>query len=324
MQKPMPRSNNQLSTSSPRLVSDSNQPQPLGEDVDQEHSQSTSDSEPLNWLSSSSEAFCESPNTWATSILPMQPIFPAMVDDRATLGHGILCGMSGVVDSNDPSSTDVGNIFDAVLDTQAAYHHTNSPSQPARLDENVPERRAGRASLPGGNLTSAVAAGERTSSKCECFSNMARLLEAIGEESTEAGADMLLMCVDRGMRACREALRCSDCNVFGDSGMFLATVVNQLAIVTLAASDKLLAWSRDNRNCEGPAAEIHNPAVWLGRYRIEMPDLKVQLVHQVALLHLSSLRDLSSGIKDKVRPSSMAWLQITDCESKLVDALRSI
>ncbi|EAW12161.1 uncharacterized protein ACLA_061220 [Aspergillus clavatus NRRL 1] len=216
------------------------------------------------------------------------------------------------------------NIFDAVLDTEAAYHHTNAPSQPPRLNENSPEKRAGRASLPGGNLSSAVGAGKRISSKCECLSDVARFLEVIGVESAEARADMLLVCVSRGMQICREALRCSDCSARGDNGMFLAIVLQQLVTLTRTASDQLLAWTRENRNCQGSATEIHSPTVWLDQYRIEMPDLKVPLIRHIALLHLFSLRDLSNGIKDKVRPTSLAGHLITDCESNIVDALEMV
>lgn len=247
-----------------------------------------------------------------------------MIDDRATLGHDLSCGMPGVPESNDPSSTDVENIFDAVLDTQAGYRPTNVPSQPASLNENTPEKRAGRASLPGGHLSSAVGAGKRISAKCECLSDVARFLEVIGVESTEARADMLLMCVGRGMWICGEALRCSDCRVRGDNGMFLAVVLQQLVTLTRTASEKLLAWTHENRNCQGSAAEIHSPAVWLDQYRIEMPDLKVPLIRHVALLHLFSLRDLSKSIKDKVRPNSLAGHLITDSESNIVDSLEMI
>ncbi|OQD80311.1 hypothetical protein PENANT_c037G07215 [Penicillium antarcticum] len=282
MSKRVCTSNNQLPIPSPRRASSRSQPQPLSTEVDRERTRSTSDSEPLNWLSSSSDAFTESPNTWDIS-----------------------CGMSGVPESNDPSSTDVENIFDAVLDTQAAYHHTNVPSQQAFLNGNTPEKRAGRTSLPGGNLLSTVGAGKRILSKCECLSDVARFLEIIGVESTEARADMLLI-------------------VRGDNGMFLAVVLQQLVTLTRTASDKLLAWTRENRNCQGSAAEIHSPTVWLDQYKIEMPDLKAPLIRHVVLLHLFSLRDLSNGIKDKVRPNSLAGHLITDCESNIVDALETI
>ncbi|KOC07354.1 hypothetical protein AFLA70_220g001901 [Aspergillus flavus AF70] len=316
-------SNNQLLTPSPRRASSRSQLQPLSTEVDQERPQSTSDSEPLNWLSSSS-GFTESPHTWVSSILPMQPTLPAMVDDRTTLEHDISCEMAGVPESNDPSSTDVENIFDAVLDTQAAYHHTNTPSEPACLNENTSEKRAGWVSLPGSNLSSAVGASQRTSSKCECLNDVARFLEVIGVESTEARADMLLMCVSRGMRICGEAFRCADCSVRGDNGMFLAVVLQQLVTLARTASDKLLAWTHENRNCQGSAAQIHNPTVWIDQYRIEMPDLKVPLIRHVAVLHLLSLRDLSNDIKDKVRPNSLAGHLITDCERNIVDALEMI
>ncbi|RAL15290.1 Zn(II)2Cys6 transcription factor domain-containing protein [Aspergillus homomorphus CBS 101889] len=325
MSKRVCTSNNQLPTPSPRHASSRSQPQPLSTEVDQERPQSTSDSEPLNWLSSSSEeAFTESPNTWVSSFLPMQPTFSAMIDDHATRGHDISCGLSGVPESNDPSSTDVENIFDAVLDTETTYHHTNVPPQPARLNQNTQERRAGRASLPGGNLPSAVGTDQGIPSKCECLSDVARFLDDIGVESTEARADMLLVCVSRGMRICGEALRCSDCSVRGDNGMFLAVVLQQLVTLTRTASDKLLAWTRENRNCQGSAADIHSPTIWLDQYRIEMPDLKVPLIRHVALLHLFSLRDLLNGIKDKVRPNSLAGHLITDCESNIVDALQMV
>jgi hypothetical protein len=216
------------------------------------------------------------------------------------------------------------NIFDAVLNTQAAYHQTNASSQPLHLNEDVPEKSTGRALLQGGNLAPAVDAGKRIPPKCECHNDVARFLESIGVESTEVGADMLLMCVARGMRICGEALRCSDCNVRGENGMFLAVVVQQLVTLTRTASDKLLAWTHDNRSLQGPATEAHNPAIWFDQYRIEIPDLKVQLILQVAFLHLCSLRNLSNGIRDKVRPNSLAGHLITDCESKLVDALEMV
>ncbi|KAM5434829.1 hypothetical protein McanMca71_002382 [Microsporum canis] len=323
MSKRVRAPNNQLPTPSPCQGSCSNQQQPLSTEMDQEPAQSTSESEPLNWPYSSSEEFTELPNTWMSSILPIQPTSPAMMDDHATLRLDTSSGMHGLPESNH-SSTDAENIFDAVLDTQTAYRYTNIPSQPARLNENTQERRAGWSSLPGGNLPSALGANRSASSKCDCLRDVARFLEVIGVESTETRADMLLKCVDRGMQVCREALRCSDCSVRGDNGMFLAVVLQQLVTLTRTASDKLLAWNQEQRNCQGSSGGTHIPIVCIDQYRIEIPDFKVSLILHVALLHFFGLQGLANGIKHNLRPNSFAERLVTDCESSIVDTITMI
>ncbi|EFR00427.1 hypothetical protein MGYG_03431 [Nannizzia gypsea CBS 118893] len=317
--------NNQLPTPSSCQASYRSQRQPLDTEMDQEPAQSTSDSEPLNWPNSSSEEFTELPNTWESSILPFQPTFPTMMDDHATLGLDISNGMHGVLESNQ-SSTDPENIFDAVLDTQAAYHHTTAPSQPARPNDNTQERRTGWSSLLGGNLPTTHSANKSASppSRCDCLRDVARFLEVIGVESIETRADMLLKCVDRGMQVCREALSCSGCSVRGDNGMFLAVVLQQLVTLTRTASDKLLAWNHENRNCQGSSSGAHIPIVCIDQYRIEVPDFKVSLILHVALLHFFGLQGLANRIKDKLRPNSFAGRLITDCERIIVNTIEMI
>ncbi|EEQ34667.1 conserved hypothetical protein [Microsporum canis CBS 113480] len=288
MSKRVRAPNNQLPTPSPCQGSCSNQQQPLSTEMDQEPAQSTSESEPLNWPYSSSEEFTELPNTWMSSILPIQPTSPAMMDDHATLRLDTSSGMHGLPESNH-SSTDAENIFDAVLDTQTAYRYTNIPSQPARLNENTQERRAGWSSLPGGNLPSALGANRSASSKCDCLRDVARFLEVIGVESTETRADMLLKCVDRGMQVY-----------------------------------KLLAWNQEQRNCQGSSGGTHIPIVCIDQYRIEIPDFKVSLILHVALLHFFGLQGLANGIKHNLRPNSFAERLVTDCESSIVDTITMI
>ncbi|KAM5472730.1 hypothetical protein MferCBS49748_001396 [Microsporum ferrugineum] len=306
--------NNQLPTPSPCQASCSNQQQPLSTETDQDPAHSMSESEPLNWPYSSSEEFTELPNT----ILPIQLTFPAMMDDHATLGLDTSSEMHGVPENNH-SSVDAENIFDAVFDTQAAYHHTNVPSQPARLNENTQETRVGWSSLPGGNLPSTLGANRSASSKCDCIRDVAQLLEVIGVQSTETSADMLLKCVDRGMQVCTEALRCSDCSVRGDNGMFLAVFLQQLVALAHTTADKLLAWDQE-RNCQGSSGGTHIPIVCIDQYRIEMPDFKVSLILHVFF----GLQGLANGIKHILRPNSFAERLVTDCESSIVDTITMI
>lgn len=186
-------SNNQLPTPSSRQASYGSQQLSLGTEIDQEPTQSVPDSEPLNLPCSSSEEFAELHNTWESSILSIQPTSPALTDNHGAVGLESSSGMHEVPKSSH-SSTNAENIFDAALNIQAPYHHTNTPSQPARFNEITQERRSGWSSFP-----STLSANRGASSKCDCLRDVALFLEAIGVESTEMRAEMLLNCVDRGI-----------------------------------------------------------------------------------------------------------------------------
>ncbi|EFE45124.1 hypothetical protein TRV_00062 [Trichophyton verrucosum HKI 0517] len=260
-------SNNHLPTPNSCQASYGSQQLSIGAEIDQESTQSMSDSEPLNLPCSSSEEFAEL--------------------------------------NNIHSSTNAENIFDAVLNIQVPYHHTNTPSQPTRFNENTQERRSEWSSFPGGNSPSPLGTNREPASKCDCLRDVALFLEAIGVESTETRADILL-------------------KVRGDNGMFLAVVLQQLVTLTRTASDKLLEWNHEQSNRRGSSSETHIPIVCIYQYRIEIPDVKVSLILHVALLHFFGLQGLSNALKEKLRSNSFAAQLVTDCESIIVDTIKII
>lgn len=258
------------------------------------------------------------------SQMPVMSPTDIIIEEGLASGRGVSSGIiTPATDRTGPSPTPeqvVVNSFDSVLNNTPPLfaHNADGPSQHAAPKAKMYEPPSS-ASAPAPVV---AATSRRSASSCPCLSTMARFLETMGAEGTGAGADMLLMCVGRGLGTCEEVLECPNCNACTDNGMLLATVVQQLGTLAGSIADRLLARSHNNGQERG--AEILHAGISFGRYRIEIPDLRAQLVYNAVLLHLGRLQVILSRIRDGVRPNSVAWKLLEDSESKVVSSFNII
>lgn len=210
-----------------------------------------------------------------------------------------------------------------------------TPQQPEQTKHvHESESRPGSApALCSERSASSASAGKEC---CKCLSTMAQLLEDVGVQgpgaSTEAtGVDTLLMCLGRGTKTCSEVLACAHCNACADNAMLVATIAQQLGATAKNVASRLLVHQegRDRDVNGGPpwksktdqkrgVAEMLEGAIWFGRYRIELPEMRFRLVYNIVLLHLADLQTLLSHIKDRIGPKRGAWRLLTDAEDKAV------
>ena len=182
---------------------------------------------------------------------------------------------------------------------------------------------------------------------CQCVTVMLKILENMGvqglgtdTQDTDAGLDLILSSLARGMNLTEQVLACAQCNACTENGMLLATIAQQLGTMAATAttclpsqelsyeSNKCTQWRRDCRfSRQGPRSETagsvldlsnsDDPArstsdllegtVCLGRYKVHSPEIRSQLIYHALLLHISQLWEILVRIKDRVRSNRGAW-----------------
>lgn len=148
---------------------------------------------------------------------------------------------------------------------------------------------------------------------------MTELLEDMDVGVDTTGIDTLLMCLGRGTKTCSDVLACIHCNACTEHAMLLATVAQQLVSIAKKAPTRLLLVHHEDQDPDadsGRSCEIRDYGISFGKYRIELPELKVRFTHQMVLLHLEDLQKLLADIKDRTGPKTGARELLTHAESK--------
>ena len=119
--------------------------------------------------------------------------------------------------------------------------------------------------------------------------------------------------------------------------MLFATIAQQLVSVAEKVSSRLLLVHQHHHHHQyeggGRDREADNnhwksygfaemrddddDGIRFGRYRIELPEMKVRLVHKMVLLHFEDLQKLMANMKERVRPKRGARAILADAESKV-------
>ena len=175
---------------------------------------------------------------------------------------------------------------------------------------------------------------------CECLSTMTQLLEDIDSGAdTTGGIDTVLMNLGRGIKVFTNVLACIRCNACSDNAMLFATIAQQLVSVAEKVSSRLLLVHHHNHHHQyegGGRDRDANNNYWksygfaemrdddddddgirFGSYRIELPEMKVRLVHKMVLLHFEDLQKLMANMNERVRPKRGARAVLADAESKV-------
>jgi hypothetical protein len=156
---------------------------------------------------------------------------------------------------------------------------------------------------------------------------------------TGTGLDIVLMSLARGMHTIEQVLVCGQCNACTDNGMLLATIAQQLGTTAESVTTCLPSqeqpyeshecqhWRQNRRlsakgprlsdvramdtggpalgssNNDDPAcgtSDLLGGAIFLGRYEVDTPEIRLQLVYHALLLHTNQLRAILARIKDRV------------------------
>ncbi len=152
---------------------------------------------------------------------------------------------------------------------------------------------------------------------------------------TGAGLDVILSSLASGMNMIDQVLACGQCNASAENGMLLATIAQQLGATVASVTTCLPSqeypyesyecthWRQnrvfstqrpqslsvrngsifDSSNNDDPArstSAIHEGAIFFGRYKIDSPKIRLQLVYHALLLHISQLQEILVHIKDRV------------------------
>lgn len=123
------------------------------------------------------------------------------------------------------------------------------------------------------------------------------------------GVDMLLMCLGQGTKRCSEVLAYTHCNVCASNALLTATIAQQLCQM---ANKVAVLLNRDYDRA------LEEGAIYFGRYRIELPKMRLQLVYNVVRLHLTDLQTLLKTIKERIGPKRVACEPLGVAEDEVV------
>lgn len=158
-------------------------------------------------------------------------------------------------------------------------------------------------------------------------------------QDTGAGLDVILSSLARGMNMTEQVLACSQCNACTENGMLLATIAQQLGTTAASVttclpsqehpneSHECTHWRQNRRfstqgprssdvrmidtsgsvpdssNNDDPArstSDLLEGTIFFGRYKVDSPEIRLQLVYHALLLHISQLQEILVRIKDRV------------------------
>jgi hypothetical protein len=155
---------------------------------------------------------------------------------------------------------------------------------------------------------------------------MTQLLEDIDVRVDTTGIDTLLMCLGRGTKICSDVLACVNCNAFVVNAMLFATIAQQLVSLAKKVSSRLLLAHHEGPECDANngkshgAAEMCDGEITFGRYKIELPEMKVRLVYTMVLLHIEDLQKILANIKERIWSKKGAWELLANAQSKAAQA----
>ncbi len=158
-------------------------------------------------------------------------------------------------------------------------------------------------------------------------------------QNTGAGLDVILSSLARGMNMIEQVLACGQCNACTENGILLATIAQQLGTTAASVttclpsqehpyeSHECTHWRQNRRfstqgprssdvrtidssgsvldssNNDDPArstSDLLEGAIFFGRYKVDSPEIRLQLVYHAFLLHISQLQEILVRIKDRV------------------------
>lgn len=158
-------------------------------------------------------------------------------------------------------------------------------------------------------------------------------------QGTGAGLDVILSSLAHGMNMIEQVLACGQCHACTDNGMLLATIAQQLGITAASVttclpsqenpyeSHECTHWRQNRRfspqgrrspdvrtidgsgsvldssNNDDPARSTSDSlegTIFFGRYKVDRPEIRLQLVYHVLLLHIRQLQEILVRIKDRV------------------------
>lgn len=167
---------------------------------------------------------------------------------------------------------------------------------------------------------------------CKCLRIMAQALQTVDAQGAgtdgdtkKVGIDMLVILLGRGMETLEEVLSCDQCNVCVDNGIIVATLAQQLSVVSETAARDLVAHShqlerassRHGSECSDISNTVFDGVISFGRCQIEAPRMRLSLVRHAVFLHVAVLRGLLARTKRLMSRSRGAWKLLTEIEAKM-------
>ena len=171
--------------------------------------------------------------------------------------------------------------------------------------------------------------------------------QELGTDAKDPGAgfDVILSSLALGMDLTEQVLACSQCNACAENSMLLTTITQQLSRTVASAttclpvqeclqeSQESMHW-RQNRRFSTPGSrssdlstfessgsliepsnddptrmtsDLLEGKIFFGRYKIDSPEIRLQLMYYALLLHIGRLQEILMRIKDRVGSNRGAW-----------------
>lgn len=171
--------------------------------------------------------------------------------------------------------------------------------------------------------------------------------QGLGTDAKDPGAgfDVILSSLARGMNLTEQVLACGQCNACAENGMLLATITQQLSNTVASAttclpleehryeSQESMHWCQ-NRTLSTPGprssdlsmiessgsliepsnddptrmtSDLLEGKIFFGRYKVDSPEIRLQLMYYALLLHIGRLQGILVRIKDRVGSNRGAW-----------------
>lgn len=164
---------------------------------------------------------------------------------------------------------------------------------------------------------------------CECLGALVKVLEHVGQSQTQSdstGIDMHLMSLRQAMNICSEVVSCTNCSTCSDSPVLVATIV-QLFVSISDQLGGLCGLPRDGETDDADVGQVDLGVIWVGRYRLEAPEMRLQLIREVSVMHLTDLRGLLRKLKERLGPCRGVGQQVVEGEQKagaVCDSIRAL
>lgn len=158
--------------------------------------------------------------------------------------------------------------------------------------------------------------------KCNCLTIITQLLEADISIKND-GIDHLLKYMGEGTKTCLRVIACTDCNTCTDNAMLIAINSQQLVSAADQVSSRLRPTHRSSHTSDEKSRKIcavvetASDGIMFGKYKIELPEMKVQLFYKMVLLHFEGLQGLLRNTKERVGFKEGAWTLLVDAENNV-------
>ncbi|GAW15905.1 hypothetical protein ANO14919_053270 [Xylariales sp. No.14919] len=202
----------------------------------------------------------------------------------------------------------------------------SSPDDSGINLDKFPTRRESRVDFPANERRNYADIGSASSSSlsysigCGCLPSMAQLLETVAQQTSNSQKqpiDTLFIGLEDSIAGCRKLLSCTECTACSDNSILLATVGARLGDAWDALATRFLQCqessqsdgSKDSSEQQWePRLDPHGSSGTFryGRYSVQCPLMKSQLLSNLVQLHFQSLNELLMALKAAVRHKESA------------------